>query len=103
MLISRPTHWVSINDSWFVIYESNLKFHKQMFFKKQKITNHSYFTSSNLYKNTPVYGLLRNKNQISLVHQNGSTLDSLQGEELQLLQVPAAFITPFFHESLLKS
>ena len=53
--------------------------------------------------NTPVYGLLRNKNQIFLVLQNGSTLDLLQGEELQLLQTPAAFITPFFHESLLKS
>ena len=53
--------------------------------------------------NTPVYALLRNKNQIFLVLQNGSTLDLLQGEELQLLQTPAAFITPFFHESLLKS
>ena len=53
--------------------------------------------------NTPVYGLLRNKNQIFLVLQNGSTLDLLQGEELQLLQTPATFITPFFHESLLKS
>ena len=27
---------VWINDSWFAIHESNLKFHKQIFFKKLK-------------------------------------------------------------------
>ena len=81
-------------------HESQL-FHELEFI--QKFLCHHEILRKKWINNTPVYGLLRNKNQIFLVHQNGSTLDSLQREELQLLQIPAAFITPFFHESLLKS